>query len=132
MNKLQKLNELLRKPKLVDVKCTVTDTQGKVDAIKVTVARNKLNRLNGNSLTSLHLFELAKKGRTEVTDMYGNHFVYELLETTTPKFESTANPELNETVVTPDQAVGVLISEAERLNLGYGPDGTSKAKNDKI
>ena len=89
--------------KLCNVKCTATDTQGKVESVKVTVAANKLNKLNGNNLTSLNLYELAKKGRTEVTDIHGNHFVYELLETTIPTFESTAAPELNETVVQPKE-----------------------------
>jgi hypothetical protein len=91
MNRLKAYNEYMRKPLLIDVICTVTTADGKVDAVRVTIPRNKINKLNGNSLSSHNLYELAKKGATETTDLYGNHFAYKT--ETTPVRALPTTPE---------------------------------------
>lgn len=73
-----KFNSAFRIPKLVDVFCTVTTASGETSSVKATVAKNNINKLNGNCLTAQNLYELVKKGKTETKDLYGNTFVYEV------------------------------------------------------
>ncbi len=77
-----KFMDSIRQPKLTDVICTVTTAEGKTEAVRVTIARNKVNQLNGNGLTAHNCYELSKTGKTQSADIYGNTFVYELAAAT--------------------------------------------------
>jgi hypothetical protein len=80
MNPLALLNRLKRGPLTVKIRCTATTATGQTDTVEVTIQKNKINKLQGNGLSSVHLYDLAKKGKTRTADLFGNVFEYEIVE----------------------------------------------------
>lgn len=86
-----KFKRNLQPIKVVKIKCTATTIGGESSAVDAVIGYNKINQLSGNGLTSANLYELAKKLRTETTDIYGNKFVYEILNETEVPVETTTS-----------------------------------------
>lgn len=110
MNNLRAINTLVRGTHLVEVTCTATTAQGKKEEVKVKVAYNKLNKLQGNGLTSKDIYTLKKTGACTSKDTYGNSFTYVLGEhsRSTDRLKPTAPtepPEPKEETVTTDTKI---------------------------
>lgn len=82
MNALRYINEMRRKIRTIKVKCTAILPNGESKDVVARISVNKINRLNGNGLTSQALYKLAKTGKCETVDHLGNAYVYELLKGT--------------------------------------------------
>lgn len=80
MNPLKSFNESRRRTQNVTVRVTATAANGEVQTKEAKIKINQINQLAGTGLTGKAVYDLAKHGRCETTDVWGAHYVFEIVK----------------------------------------------------